>query len=177
MKITPVDSKQDLFYVENFYPDNLLEAFCNQDHTSVPWKKEDWQIEYPRRRLIQTAGSIYDEMNKHVNSKIETISQVTKVNFMCADTGFWLDEPSFSMSPHLDNSGVFASMQVFLNNNASNLGTTFYNSDKTVRFQPDYKINTGYIMINNEAQIHGMTNPVPENSYRISSYTWFYPKT
>ena len=96
---------------------------------------------------------------------------------MGSDTGFWLDEAGFFMEPHLDNSGLFASMQIFLNKNHSNLGTAFYNADETLRFQPEYKINTGYIMLNNGEQLHGMENPVPNNSYRICSYTWFYPKT
>lgn len=177
MKITAVDNKHDLFCVENLYPDNLLEIFLNLDHLSVPWNKEVIQHEYPRRRLIIEAGSVYEKMNLHINSIIQILSDITKQNFIHADTGYWLDQSGFSMEPHVDNAGVFASMQIFLNNNASNLGTTFYNLDKTVRFRPEYKINTGYIMINNEAQIHGMVNPVPEMSYRISSYTWFYPKT
>lgn len=177
MKITAVDNKLDLFQIENFYPLDLLEKFSYSDHMSMPWKKEAMQTQYPRRRLIVPNGSIYKDMNKHVNSVLETIADITKINYMCADTGFWLDESGFSMAPHVDNEVVFASMQIFLNINRLDLGTTFYNMDKSVRFKPEYRLNNGYIMINNNSQLHGMSIPVPENSYRICSYTWFYPKT
>jgi hypothetical protein len=177
MKITAIDNKRDLFFVEDFYPKDLLKDFLNKNHLNTSWKKEDMQMQYPRRRLINETGTVYTKINSYVNSLIDTISKVTKANFIWSDTGFWLDEPGFCMSPHLDNASVFASMQIFLNQNQKDLGTAFYNSDYTLRFKPKYTINTGYIMLNNGEQLHGMENPVPNNSYRICSYTWFYPKT
>jgi len=177
MKITPVDSNLDLFYVENFYPTELLNQFLNTNHLDAVWKKEDMQMQYPRRRLLHDRDSVYAKMGAYVNSNLNLISGAIGLKAAGADTGFWLDEPGFSMDSHLDNGAVFASMQIFLNNNNLNLGTVFYNRDNSIRFKPEYKINTGYIMINGPYQIHGMGNKVPENSYRICSYTWFYPKT
>jgi hypothetical protein len=63
----------------------------------------------------------------------------------------------------------------------SNLGTTFYHykNPSTVRHQFTVAPNTGYIMINRpqtngyrKLQWHAMLNPVPNNQYRVSSYSW-----
>ena len=176
MNITAVDRTPDLFQVDSIYSQELLAEFADTDHLQSDWRKEDWQDEYPRRRLIYASDSIYAHLENCVKAHLQSISKIIGIDIAACDTGFWLDLPGFCMSPHLDNDGVSASMQVYLNVNESSLGTAFYNADKSVRYQSPYTVNTGYIMINGPQQTHGMGNPVPNDSYRISSYTWFYPK-
>jgi hypothetical protein len=176
MNITAVDSTADLFRVDSIYPLELLAEFAATDHLQTEWKKEDWQDQYPRRRLIYGPDSVYAQLENCVRAHLHSISTIVGIDIVACDTGFWLDLPGFCMSPHLDNSGVSASMQVYLNINESSLGTVFYNLDGSIRYQSPYAENTGYIMINGPQQTHGMDNPVPDSSYRISSYTWFYPK-
>lgn len=174
MIIEPVDNNLDLFLVKDFYPEDLLEEFSKSDHTAIDWNKESWQEQYPRRRLKNIG--IYKKIDEYVKTQQQLISQKIKLEFLSCDTGFWLDEPGFSISPHLDNEGVYASMQIFLNINKLSLGTVFYNNDNSIRYAAPYILNTGYIMINGTDQWHGMEVSVPENTYRICSYTWFYPK-
>jgi hypothetical protein len=176
MNITAIDDLADLFQVDSVYPQDLLDKFAVVDHLQTDWRKEDWQAEYPRRRLIYSAESIYAQLENCVKAHLRNLSKITGINIIACDTGFWLDLPGFSMAPHLDNEGVKASMQVYLNINESSLGTVFYHSDGSTRYQSPYVKNTGYVMINGPQQTHGMSYPVPDNSYRISSYTWFYPK-
>ena len=176
MNITAVDLTPDLFQVGGIYSQELLAEFAATDHLQTDWRKEDWQDEYPRRRLIYAPDSIYAQLENCLKAYLQSISKIIGIDIMACDTGFWLDLPRFCMTPHLDNDGVRASMQVYLNVNESNLGTVFYNPDNSVRYQSPYTPNTGYIMVNGPQQTHGMNNPVPDNSYRISSYTWFYPK-
>ena len=176
MTITAYDNLNDFFVIENFYTQDLIEQFVTTDHLAAPWKKEDWQDQYPRRRLIHEPGSIYEQFDLYVKSQLNVFGQAIGKELMACDTGFWLDEAGFCMTPHLDNMGVAVSMQIYLNNNDKNLGTVFYNPDDTVRCSTKYKLNTGYAMINGPHQKHGMGNPVPEGTYRISSYSWFYPK-
>jgi len=176
MTITPYDSQNNLFVVDDFYPDELIEQFVSTDHLSAAWKKEDWQEHYPRRRLMHEPGSIYERMNSYVNSQLAAVAEAISMELIYSETGFWLDEPGFRMLPHIDNEGVAVSLQIYLNQNNNDLGTIFYNPDKTVRHCFEYKLNTGYLMINGPAQLHGMGVAIPEGTYRISSYSWFYPK-
>lgn len=176
MNITAVDLTLDLFQVDRIYSQELLAEFAATDHLQTDWRKEDWQDQYPRRRLIYAPYSIYAQLENCLKVYLQSISKIIGIDIMACGTGFWLDLPGFCMTPHLDNDRVSASMQVYLNVNESNLGTVFYNPDNSVRYQSPYTINTGYIMVNGPEQTHGMSNPVPDNSYRISSYTWFYPK-
>ena len=177
MILTEVDNRADLFWVKDVYPDDLLEEFLSTDHLMQPWRRQDWQLDYPRRKIIFQQDSIYGRMYTYIQKLLDEISQDIDIPMLHADTAFWLDEPGFSMEPHLDNLGVMASMQIFLNHNDINLGTVFYNPDGTVRRAFPYELNSGYIMINNPRQVHGMGFPVPDDTFRLCSYTWLTPKT
>ena len=177
MTITPVDNKFDLFSVVDLYPTTILENLAQTDHLQSEWKREDWQAEWSRKRLINTPGSIYEAIDLYVKSKVSEIEQITNTGILSCDTGFWLDEPGFTTQSHLDNNNVFMAMQIYLTEHPGHdLATEFYSEDCTVRFKPEYKINHGYLMINTPNQYHGMMVPVPDNTYRLSSYTWFYKK-
>jgi hypothetical protein len=173
MTITPVDERPDLFYVEDVYPQELLEQMTEQYALSAPWRREDMQADWLRRRLDNT--ELVNEFDSYIKSCASTIEQAINFPVLYCDTGFWLDEPGFTVSRHVDNAGVAASMQVYMWNNPALPGTAFY-SDSEVRRQFEYKQNTGYLMINGPTQQHGMTASVPDNNYRLCSYTWFYPK-
>jgi hypothetical protein len=177
MIIEPVDDTNDLFVVQDFYPEELLGRFLATDHLVQPYKKEDWQDNWPRRRIVHALDPIYDDMESYTRTQISNISEIINQTLMWSDTGFWLDEAGFSMLPHVDNASVQVAMQIYLNENDITLGTVFYDNTLSVRYRPLYKVNCGYLMINNPKQLHGMMNTVPNDSYRISSYTWFYPKT
>jgi hypothetical protein len=176
MTITPVDTQRNLFKVADMYPQELLTKFLTTDHLATPYRKEQLQDNWPRRRLMNETEEIYMELDAYVKQQLSDIEQAIGVELMACDTGFWLDEAGFCMEKHLDNEGVRVSMQVYLNENLLDLGTAFHNPDGSIRYKPEYIINTGYIMINGPEQYHSMTTRVPDDSYRISSYTWLYPK-
>lgn len=173
MKITTVDANNNLFYIENLYPPELLDKLNESCMLSLPWKKEDMQHDWLRRRLL--SNEILEEADQYVKQCVNEIEQAINFKILSCDTGFWLDEPGFTVDRHLDNSGVAASMQVYMWDNHTLPGTTFYQGD-SIRKEFEYKQNTGYIMINTADQWHGMTAIVPPNNYRLCSYTWFYPK-
>ena len=177
MIIKPVDEHNDLFEIQNFYPEKLVEKFLATDHLQQPYKKEAWQDDWPRRRIVHDLDPVYNELDAYVKSQIPAISNIVNTDIDNCDTGFWLDEAGFRMRPHVDNAIVKISMQIYLNDNDITLGTVFYDNTMSVRYRPLYKINRGYLMINGPKQLHGMMNLVPADTYRISSYTWFYPKT
>ena len=173
MIITPVDNKNDLFFVENIYPQNLLDDLRAVDHLATPGRSEEMQEHWPRKKLYHT-DNVYDTINKYVQSVQAVIEESIKVRFTSCDTAFWLDLPGFDMENHLDNDGVFAAMQIYLTENTKHMPTVFYNSDGSVRFQPEYRVNSGYLMLNNKNQWHAMPYTVPDNEYRLTSYTWFW---
>jgi len=176
MIITPIDSQHNLFAVSDFYPTDLLDKFLSIEHLRTDYTREDMQSDWPRRKLIATPGTIYNDIEMYVKTKIDEIGAEIGASFCACDTAFWVDNTGFWMEPHLDNEGVTVSMQIYLNDNKQELGTVFYNPDNSVRYSLPYTVNTGYIMINGPTQVHGMEVPVPQDTYRISSYTWFYPK-
>lgn len=173
MNITPVDNRADLFYVEEVYPLTLLDKLTKQYAASVPWRREDMQAEWLRRRLDNT--ELVNEFDAYIKTCSSQIEQATGFPILSCDTGFWLDEPGFIVDKHLDNNAVSASMQIYMWDNDLLPGTAFY-SDNSVRKEFAYKQNTGYLMINGANQWHGMTAKVPPDNYRLCSYTWFYPK-
>lgn len=178
MIITAVDSKKNIFSVENVYPQELIDACLKEDPFSYEFEREEGQEQSPRRKLIIPDASPFAELNRHLLKNIDAISDNIGVKLTGCATAVWVDYPGFTSSVHLDNFRVRIAMQVYLNNNEVFLGTKFYNNNGTLRYSTPYKLNTGYLNINNDhKQWHGMTNPIPKDTYRISSYTWFVPES
>lgn len=177
MTITPVDDKLDLFSVTDFYPAEILNSVKSINHVESDWQREDLQTNWNRKRINNHVAQVYIEIDLFVKSKLAEIEQITNTSILSCDTICWLDETGFTTRSHLDNDDVFVAMQIYLTEHpGTDMATEFYNEDCTVRFKPEYRINHGYLMINNPTLYHGMLTPVPENTYRLSSYTWFYKK-
>ena len=202
MIIKSIDDKFELFSVSDVFSEFLLEKFKEADHINSPWKKEQGQLDWPRRLLTDEYELVYVAMDLYIKEQVPYIEEITKTPILSCDTTFWLDEPGFFTYPHLDNENIFMSMQVYLSDHPGiDMATEFYNVDETnwakfneqthpdidqardyyntdscMRFKPEYKINSGYLLINNPRLYHGMLTPVPANNYRLSSYTRFYKK-
>ena len=173
MTITPVDSELNLFLIEDIYPEFLLNKMPVDVALYADWRREDMQSDWQRRRLNDS--ELTKEFDSYVKTLITEIQQATGYSACACDTGFWLDEPGFTVDRHLDNSAVTASMQIYLWDNPLLPGTAFYHNNE-IRKEFAYKKNSGYFMINGPDQYHGMTTTVPPGQYRLCSYTWFYPK-
>ena len=173
MIITPVDHHKNLFYVEQVYPKHLLDKMTAEYALSATWRREDMQSGWLRRRLNDSP--LIAEFDQHIKSCAAQIDQATGFAILSCDTGFWLDEPGFTVDQHLDNDAVSASMQIYIWDDAALPGTAFYVEDQ-IRREFKYVQNTGYLMINGPGQYHGMTATVPDGHNRLCSYTWFYPK-
>ena len=173
MTITPVDSKKDLFFVEDIYPEDLLIDIINTNHLQADSEKQNLQEHYPRVKIKQS-NPLCSRVDAYVKSLNSYIQSATAINYLACDTAFWLDLPGFDMQSHLDNDGVYAAMQIYLTENTKPMPTVFYNSDGSIRFEPEYRVNSGYLMLNNMNQWHAMPYTVPDNEYRLTSYTWFW---
>ena len=179
MKITAIDDTRRLFRVEDIVSPELLAELEQLDWSNVPWTRQPMQEAWPRRLLEPTHPTL-DKVITCINDALAQVCEVCNINIGgIVTTGFWLDEPGFTVSIHTDGH-LPGSMQLFWVMPSKQHGTVFYNSKRPedVRFAPESIPNTGYIMLNklNEdgsqpLHWHGMLNPVPEGTVRVTSYT------
>jgi hypothetical protein len=179
MKITPIDDTHRLFQVEEFVSPELLTELQHLDWSSIPWTKQPLQETWPRRLLDPTHPTL-DKVVTWVNNSMKQLCDdcgIVVKEFV--NTSFWLDEPGFTVSLHTDGQ-LPGSMQLFWVMPTLQHGTVFYNSNCSddVRFAPSGVPNTGYIMLNNPnldgsqpLHWHGMLQPVPAGTIRVTSYT------
>ena len=80
----------------------------------------------------------------------------------------WRDHEGYTISNHVDNERVVAAMQIYLSPTLTTLGTWFLDDIEIPFVQ-----NTGYLMHNRNAMVHGMKNTVPSGYTRISLYALF----
>ena len=180
MNIDPIDDGNDLFAISNVFPYELLTRLHTKDLNEYKWEREDMQEDLLRCKLSYNDRDILKEFETFINKKdiIEQLSDTFSETFHDISCNFWLDKPGYTISNHPDNSRVKHVIQIFLWPNNINLGTTFYHNkfptddninNLRLRKKLDYQVNTGYIM-NNLYQIHGMNEPVPQDSIRFSLY-------
>jgi len=183
MQITPVDEYQDLFIVKQ-----IVSADLEQQILSTPWMdldftKQQGQENWPRRHINEKQLPWLDQWQKEIIDHWPLLEQTLRVQLQpYLGTAFWIDEPGFTCKIHTDGEMPGSLHLSWIGN--SGLGTTFYHNQNSehVRFQHTFTSNSGYAMINmadstgyRHLQWHGMLEPVPENSYRLTSYTWLTP--
>lgn len=171
LRIIPVDFRNDLFRVERIIPRNIEIEILKIDWLSESWSKQESQETWARRKINRNYS--IDMLHNWIISNINIFSTLTKLELKFVSTKMWLDEENFTVVPHTDTDKVHVALQIFWSLNDVNLGTKFYRQLTKIRYDFPYIINTGYLMINNPRQIHGMLNPVPKGTYRLSSYTAF----
>jgi hypothetical protein len=159
-----------------------------KDWLSASWQKQDMQLDWLRRALITEADPVLIEVNEYMPILQAQISAECGINFDFSvnrgNTVWWLDEPDFTVGVHTDGE-LPSTMQIYWVSPTADLGTFFTEfKDHTPykKFVPTP--NTGYIMFNgpntdgSQPLIwHGMTDPVPAGTFRVSSYTTFGPYT
>ena len=189
MQITPVDQDNNLFAVTDLMPQSLVDKI-----TQTPWLRLTYNIEPSnrdlRRRVHNSQLSWIDEWHKCIDRVWDNIVSQTGCNHLDyfnldgSATGFWIDMPTYTCPMHTDGE-LPGAIQMYWIGPSEDLGTTWYhyNDQHTTRHSFKFKPNTGYIMINQpdatgyrKLQWHGMLTPVPDNSFRVSSYSWLANK-
>lgn len=185
MQITPVDEFNDLFNVIGIMPQYIVDHVLNTDWLSLPWQRQEGQESWPRRRIDDSMIPWIGDWVKEFTKIIPEIETATgrKLNGY-QGTAWWLDEPGFTCALHTDGE-LPASCQLMWIGALPNLGTTFFNykDPSALRYQFPMTTNTGYVMINlpdetgyRHLQWHGMLNPVPQDTFRLCSYSWLSEK-
>jgi len=172
VQIQSVDTRRDLFQVADILDSDTLIRLSYEALESLPYTKQEWQEDWKRKRLIELPGSVLETIASEINSKRTHISELVGLDITKIDTRFWLDYEGFFCGRHIDNPGVDYVMQIFLSDAPINLGTVFFDDGK-IRKAFDFTKNSGYIMFNNDSQLHGMEQRVPKNVQRLTSYSYF----
>ena len=181
MQVTPVDQDNNLFAITDVFPQSLVDKILKTDWLSL----EHTLTEGNRllRRQVQNnqlpwINEWHDCMRQNWQSIVE---QTTCNHLKYADTGFWIDMPTYTCPIHTDGELPGAIQMYWVGSNVD-IGTTWYQyRDHPDKIRHAFKFipNTGYVMINQpkpngyrKLQWHGMLTPVPDNSFRVSSYSW-----
>jgi hypothetical protein len=185
MQITAVDSYNNLFFVDDVFPQHIVDAVLSTDWLNLPWMPQEGQESWARRRIDNSALSWMPQWEEHFK-KIMPQIEFGLGKKLCdyRHTAWWLDEPGFTCDMHTDGE-MPGAMQLTWVGAVENLGTSFYhyNNTNSLRHKFIAKPNSGYIMINTldatgarHLQWHAMTTPVPANTFRLCSYSWLTEK-
>lgn len=171
MKVTAVDNQNNLFYVEDFYPQHLIDLAAKENFLTHDYDPVLVQGQYTRRNIKYS--TIVEKFEKATTKGITELGKIINQKLKHTGSAIWIDLENYYMDKHIDGvNHVHAGMQIYIKHAPSNLGTCFYNQDDSVRFQIPYQVNCGYFMINNTNQVHAMPTPVPKDCYRASVYSW-----
>jgi len=187
MQITAVDDENNLFWVRDIIPEDLVEQIMHTPWMDLPFVRQQGKDFLQRRKIDNSKipwADKWDQHCQHIWSLIAEKLNINLHNYMSSrdypGTAWWVDEPGFTCSLHTDGE-MPGAMQLFWIGAVPALGTAFYNykDHKSLRHQFAMQPNSGYIMINNvdptgarRLQWHGMLTPVPTNTFRLTSYTW-----
>ena len=179
-KIVPVDDRGRLWQVTDLVTPAELEDILSVDWLSVSWQRGPGQEGW-KRRLLDWNDPEVVRVNQHIHRQLPKINSALGTNYTNFGGQFWLDESGFDVVLHTDGELPNA-MQMYWIMPDENYGTGFYfyRAPSTLQYQFMSHPNTGYILLNHVNDDgsqplfwHGMLNPVPEGTYRLSSY-WFF---
>lgn len=170
---SPLIEKNGCYYqkLNNFFPANLLDELVKIDDT-YKLEKLETQTHMNRFRLSYQEV-IVKKLNLIFHSQKITNALEIKFNIRLKpeSTDIWLDSADYFLAPHIDDPRIKLSMQIYLGNN--NVGTALFNSDtSTDPYEVfEYKLNSGYILLNNSKSFHGTAGKVTnKNTLRKSVY-------
>ena len=170
-----------LLRIESALPPTLAQQLQQHNWLQMPWARGQKQEKWPRRSLLTDGVDLLAQVQQHIWQLIPKIETCCAIEFdsKYPATQWWIDEPGFDVGIHTDGE-LPGAMQLFWCAPGPEWGTVFYNNkhETDVLYQFPFVPNTGYIMLNavnpdgsQPLQWHGMLNTVPENTYRVTSYT------
>lgn len=166
IKKTPVDW---VFEIENALTPDMLSKVVFEFENNNVWEKVELQADSSRQRIPWKPDSVIAEIHVAFDRISHRISTICQNTVKLASVDWWLDDESYTISPHLDNERIVAAVQIYVGESASSSGTELYVDNNIVHKIP-WKSNCGYLLINTPNSYHGMTYP---GSKRRSLYGIF----
>lgn len=181
MILEPIDDR--LYKVSNVLPDELVQQLVELNWLNFPYYTDD---RMPNRQSMYLHGlndivTQAEVIFHNLYTQIEETCNIQFVREEHVNTSWWYDSPGFRVPLHTDGQ-LPSTLQLFWSAAGEQYGTKFYNSKQVhdVKYDFPFIPNTGYLMLNcpdidgaQPLQWHGMLNPVPEGTYRLTSYTRF----
>lgn len=172
-----------LYRVTEVLPIDLLEKLVELNWNNFLYDTDD---RLPNRKSIHLHGinSLITQAEQYIHNLEKQIEETCNIHFTrdeYINTSWWYDLPGFKIALHTDGE-LSSTLQLFLSAPGDQYGTKFYNTKHhtDVRYDFPFIPNTGYLMLNGPQpngirpqQWHGMLNPVPAGTYRLTSYTRF----
>lgn len=180
MRIESVDDKNDLFLVEDFYPEELLKRIKIDELLNDENLQDVNNGNSVGTRKSVCRPALNNDLITYTESILPDISKSIGLKLSGCTVNLWIDGPGFYMGIHEDNPVIQVSLQIYLTKDDESLGTKFYydfNHDHTkakLRYDFPYKLNSGYIMIAKPNQWHGFPIKLTENQKRLTTYTYLY---
>lgn len=171
-----------LWAVTDLLPPDQAAEILATDWLNLSWVRGTKQESWPRRHIAWT-DPVAQRLGEYITQTLPEINSAVGTCFSRASGVFWVDEPGFTVAMHTDGH-LPNSLQLYWNmpDNSTQYGTGFYHSKNadSLLYQFDSSPNTGYIMLNHAdedgsqpLQWHGMFNPVPLATVRVTSYWQF----
>lgn len=121
-----------------------------------------------------------DPVYKALDKVKQTVNERLNINANYVDARLWHDKAGFYFYPHVDNTKIHVSCQIYLDKQAPVwCGTSYFlngleKGDNFVNIlTPPYQTGSGYLLINSNTEVHGMIHEVPANCSRTSLYLNF----
>lgn len=179
MKITPIDSKNNLFYVEDFYSEDLLEKIDIDKFLADSENVVEVDVGKSMGTRISIRRTVINnDLRKYTITKLEEISSAINLKVDNPVVNIWIDKEGFYMGIHEDNPAIEVSLQIYLTKDNEDFGTKFYEDfqhdyrNAKLRYDFPYKYNCGYIMISEPNQWHGYPIKLKDNERRMTTYTY-----
>jgi hypothetical protein len=180
MQLESIDHNNNLFKVSDAVSYELEKKIVSTDWIRLRFEKQPGQETWSRRLIINNQIEWIDQWDQEINNSWPKLQEIMKVElYPYVRTAFWLDEPGFICRIHTDGE-LSGSLQLNWIGD-KNLATEFYHTKNfyNKRFSQPFIPNTGYAMVNMSGkngnrypQWHGMLNPVPTGTIRVTSYIW-----
>ena len=172
-----------LYVVNDFFPLEVLTKLHEYIYNTKDWNDQTVKLDSrpvfnksparKRSRLLFKHDTVLEETHIIVENFTSYLNNIFKKQLEFNGYEIWRDSAGYLIPTHSDNPDIAAAMQIFLSEHATNLGTVF-NLQTPTRIP--YKINSGYLMNNEDKITHQMMTPVPDDHVRYSLYaTWKFP--
>lgn len=180
MRIDPVDHDPNLYTISDVYSADLVTKILATPWLEQPWRPQPNQESWPRRRIDLMDlpwCQQWEQETRRSWFRLSMALQRPLLQYSMAYTYFWVDMPGFTCGLHTD--GHLAGAVQLAWHGSEELATRFYTGEDraNIRLHKPFVTNTGYVMVNRTGQMHetglwhDMPVPVPENQYRVTSYT------
>lgn len=153
--------------------DKLQEYINNVDDTA--WQPVPLQTALPRKSINWQADTVIEELHIITDNLTNYVNQLFNTSGLKLQAiQLWKDSEGYFLTPHKDNPVIDISLQIYLFDSPSNLGTSFLLDGKVIDIP--FKHNTGYILFKESYDLrlkHWTTATVPVGVNRYSLYvTW-----